>query len=105
MAKGGGQIGGQGGRVKRIAWVFIAACIAVAMWQGAFKDPKGFFQDLVTKAGQIDTWISSLVDQFSSGGSPPAVALPATSEVQPVSRAAAAVPRISMRARRPTTEP
>lgn len=52
MAKGG-RVGGQGGPAKRGAWMFVAACIAVAIWGGALSDPAGLLTNLKNKSAEL----------------------------------------------------
>lgn len=71
MAKGG-QIGGQGHPIKRGIWVFVAACIAVAVWGGALTDPGAVLTNLKTKSQQLEQtvrgWVADL--GLTSDGTP-----------------------------------
>lgn len=58
----GGRIGGQGSMPKRVIWVFIAACIVVAVWNTFPHDPKGFYQELGNKSEQLKGVAGDVVD-------------------------------------------
>lgn len=70
---GGGQIGGQGSLPKRIAWVFVACCITVAVWNSFPHTPRGFYGELQHKSEQMRSVSGKVadylhLDRFSEPG-------------------------------------
>ena len=54
---GGGRMGGQGGPVKRAAWMFVAACIAVALLGNVAKDPANVLPNLQAKSASLEAHV------------------------------------------------
>lgn len=58
----GGRIGGNGNMIQRTIWVFVAACIAVAVWNTMPHEPKAFMGALADKADQLKGVAAQAVD-------------------------------------------
>lgn len=76
---GGGRVGGNGGPVKRAAWMFVAACIAVAIWGNVAKDPASVLPNLQNKSGEAESGVHRLIAKLrlsETGEAPKNVKVP-----------------------------
>lgn len=69
----GGRVGGNGGPIKRAAWVFVAACIAVAAFGDFAKDPGQVLPTLTAKSQRLEKSVHEWVAKvgLSEDGAPP----------------------------------
>ena len=65
--RGGGFGGGLGGTLKNAAWMFVVACIAVAYFGGAFKDPQHFYQRLKAQSQELEQTVRGWLDSSGVG--------------------------------------
>ncbi len=67
------RMGGSGGTVGRLAWLFVAASITVAVFGGAVRDPGGFLDTLAARSktleAQVHRWVAAV--GLSETGAPP----------------------------------
>jgi hypothetical protein len=91
MASRGRRTGGGIGRmIGNGFWLFVVACIAYAVLGGALTSPRGFYDGLVTKSGEVKTWVGEFLDHADgqipgpSGGSGDGGASTTTLDALPV---------------------
>lgn len=58
---GAGQVGGAGGPIKRAAWLFVAACIAVAVWNGLSGGEGTLYDRLAVKSSHLSSKVHGWV--------------------------------------------
>ena len=75
---GAGQVGGAGGPIKRGAWLFVSACIAVAIWNGLSGGQGTLYDQLAVKSDRLQTQVHGWVARagLSETGEVPDVKVP-----------------------------
>lgn len=87
MARRSRLIGGSGGLLARTVWMFIVACIAVAIFRDAFVNPRQFWADLHDKSSRLEATVKRWVSQLglTDHEPPPADTQPTPADTPPVS--------------------